>query len=209
MLILTPCLEHITRSVLMWLGRHVVKQGVRGMGRRTEFSHSCFFQELRVLRDGYHCHASKTVRDSRYHYVLSIEIWISVTDTRILEIELTLWKFKSFCVCVARAAWWGDGLISAPVSANITLIVSQWCNETSTLVVRCLQHENRVGFLTLIWLTKWLCDRPPSYLENGTSCHVDTYTLSRAYYKECCDVVGLACRHTGGPWHGSAYGIFP
>ena len=71
----------------MQLCWHVVAQGVRGMGRRTEFSHGCFFQELRVLRDGYHCHSSKTVRDSRYHYVLSINIRISVTDTRILEIE--------------------------------------------------------------------------------------------------------------------------
>ena len=71
----------------MQLCWHVVAQGVRGMGRRTEFSHGCFFQGLRVLRDGYHCHSSKTVRDSRYHYVLSIKIRISVTDGRILKIE--------------------------------------------------------------------------------------------------------------------------
>ena len=38
----------------MQLCWHVVTQGVRGMGRRTEFSHGCFFQELGVLLDGNH-----------------------------------------------------------------------------------------------------------------------------------------------------------
>ena len=58
----------------------------------------------------------------------------------------------SFCVCVAQAGWWGDGLISAPVSAIISLIVSQQCNEIITFVIRCLQRKNRVGFLTSILL---------------------------------------------------------
>ena len=30
----------------MWLVWHVVTQGVRGVGRRTEFSHGCFFKDF-------------------------------------------------------------------------------------------------------------------------------------------------------------------